>query len=165
MHYQLIMATLVMSGGLSLLMPFQAIACKTHNKQAIKQVVAKAALKHNLPVELLEAIVAVESNWCTSAINRHTRDYGLMQINYKNFRHYKLTPETAVDLHKNVEVGAKILATIKKKFGHELHWYCRFNVGWAPKASNWTSCIKYAEKIAKYYVPYKLQVAKGGFNE
>lgn len=116
---------------------------------AAEPLLYQAAKSRRLPVALLKAIVAVESRGNAQAVNRRTWDYGLMQINHLTATRYGYMPFEMLDKRKNIDVASDVLYRLKKQFGHEPTWYCRYNVGWAPNASNWESCRKYVEKICK----------------
>lgn len=103
----------------------------------------------SLPLGLLEAIVAVESNGNPMAYNKRTGDYGLYQINYRTAVAYGYKPADMYKPHIGRKVAVKLLVDIRKRFGHEKLWPCRYNVGWRLKAGTSRACIIYYNKLLK----------------
>lgn len=108
-----------------------------------------AARKHNLPVNLLQAIAITESGGDHLAVNKRTHDYGLMQISRRNFAHLKLNIDTALDSSQNIEAASILLAELRQKFGHETNYYVRYNVGWRRSALRSQAAKRYAAKLAE----------------
>lgn len=110
------------------------------------------------------AIARVESNGRPNAVNKRTRDYGLMQINHKTARAYGYKPEEMLDKRKSIAVAAQLLKTLKNRFGHEPTWACRYNSGWHRNVPNWAVCKNYMAKLNKagYTGTINRQIAKNG---
>lgn len=118
----------------------------------IKQLssVLLAAHQSGLSFDLLISIAIAESGLNPKAVNRHTHDYGLFQINRRNFVAYKLHSKCYTDIVCNTQTAVKVLQHMHIKYSHkELNWYARYNVGTNKSAHKWTAYSKYANKINK----------------
>lgn len=116
--------------------------------QEVNAELREAARKHNLPINLLEAIAIVESGGRTQAVNVRTKDYGLMQINRRNFAHLNINVKKSLQLGHNVRAASVLLTELKAKFGHEKHWYVRYNCGWKRGCPQWRVAKAYRVKLA-----------------
>lgn len=141
MQTMIIASISVLFGGL-----VEARACSAPIRDVIEQVSAEYALDP----ALLLSIAKTESSCKPGAVNTRTQDYGLMQINRKTAAAYGYTPAQIMQVKTNVRLSAKVLVYMRKRFGHERHWYCRYNVGTAKSAPMWATCAKYAAKLAQH---------------
>lgn len=122
--------------------------CKGCNAE-VRTAVFRAAQKYKVSPMLLEQIIRVESSYKLAAYNKRTKDYGLMQINEYNVRQYKLNKTRLLNnAYYNINYGAKILAGIQAKYGHESMWVCRYNVGYGKlKGTRAKKCLQYFKKL------------------
>jgi soluble lytic murein transglycosylase-like protein len=109
----------------------------------------QAAAEYKLDYRLLVAIARVESGGKPNAVNKRTRDYGLMQINHRTAKAYGYKATDMLDKRKSIAVAAKLLSILQKKFGHEPAWACRYNAGWHRNVPNWSVCKNYMAKLQK----------------
>ena len=110
----------------------------------------KVAKKYGLDPLLLSAMAAVESGYFVGAINSRTADYGIMQINARNIKHYKFSKERLLtDVPYSIEAGAIVLSWFKAKYAHkEKNWFCRYNVGVRKlEGALGRICKSYASKV------------------
>lgn len=73
------------------------------------------ALIHEIPVNLLFALIQVESGFKTNLVAKNqngSADYGIMQCNSRTFPKY--TPEELLDLRTNLKLGSEYLVKMKK---------------------------------------------------
>lgn len=119
-------------------------------KPEIRNIILAEAIQAKIPAELMIAIANAESNCNPTAINRRTHDYGLMQINERTSTMHGIMVYRLMHIQTNVRLAATTLAYMKRRFGHEPHWYCRYNVGTSANASNWESCHKYVARLAEH---------------
>ena len=141
MQTMIIASILALFGGLA-----KAHACS----QPIVAVIEQVSAEYALDPALLLSIAKTESSCRPGAINQKTHDYGLMQINRKTAAAYGYTPAQIMQIKTNVRLSAKVLVYMRKRFGTEKHWYCRYNVGTAKSAPMWATCAKYAAKLAQH---------------
>lgn len=88
----------------------------------------QAALARGLCPYLVAGIVALESEFKINAVNRKSKDYGLMQINKYNIKARGLNKARLLkDADYNLKFGTTILAEFKARYDSD--WICRFNIG------------------------------------
>ncbi len=78
---------------------------------------AQSCVPNAVDPNLLVAIAKTESDWDPSAIKHNpngTTDYGLMQINSRNFGWLGLTPETALDPCRSLRAGYQVLTALSR---------------------------------------------------
>lgn len=114
-----------------------------------QDLVYAAADRHGLPRRLLAAIAVVESGGRADAINRHTHDYGLMQINWKTAKAWGYRPEQMLDPQLSVIVAAELLVKLRKAYGEQPRWICRYNLGTAHGVTRWKACGAYLKKLRR----------------
>lgn len=127
---------------------------KIKNKKPKAIIIQRAAELNGISHKVLAAVIAVESEFRTDAVNRRSKDYGIAQINIYNIRARGLDKKRLVsDAEYGVKIGAKILKEKKSRFSkRESKWLCRYNVGTAPKlrGKRLKKCLTYYKKVAKY---------------
>ena len=90
----------------------------------LRKCILRSARKYQIYPGLIEAIIAVESNFNPRAINRNKNgsvDVGLMQINsfwFPRLKKYGISVEDLFDPCVNVEVGTWILAQCVAEHGY-----------------------------------------------
>ncbi len=99
--------------------------------------IAMIALKHGIEPEIFTAIIAQESSFravkACRIVHRQkacfaTCDWGLAQINDVWIERWKLSPcRLLSDSRYNLEVGARLLKILKRRYGHEEKWWSRYN--------------------------------------
>lgn len=106
-------------------------------------VILKLAREYELEPDLITRIILLESKGEEKAYNRHTKDFGLMQINARTAKAYGLSRTCLMAWKCNLEAGIRILSDIGD--GR----VCRYNVGSKPlKGLRLKSCLKYERKLA-----------------
>jgi hypothetical protein len=106
------------------------------------------AQKYDLDPDLMVALLRVESNfesglkscWPAPWIDEEaqTCDHGLAQINETWVRKWNLDPDRLVhDDHYNIWVQARLLAWLKRYFGHEEDWHGRYHSGTPSKKARY----------------------------
>ena len=120
-------------------------------KECLKATAFQVAAEEGVDPFIFIAIVEHESRWKVSAYNKRSRDYGLAQINEYNVKALKLDKRRLLqDPEYNLRVGARILARIQRRYGHEHLYWTRFNVGYGklgPKRQE--LALKYSNKVMK----------------
>ncbi len=113
----------------------------------------KAAAKHNVPSNILTALIAQESMFRVGAVNKLTQDYGIGQINIRTIKAYKLDMHRLLtDVDYSIDAAAMALSYFHKRYqAVESKWYCRYNVGTAKFTSqNINRCLIYVAKLKQY---------------
>lgn len=163
MGLQILLAMIIVPVSLGFTKPSKPINARLSYEQALSQPrrpykfanvkelhehIDVVARLYGLPSKLLKAVAKVESLDCKYRVNKHTHDFGCMQISKKTIRLYKWNFETVANNDRiNVVAAAIILKDLKKitykKLGSK--WPCSYNVGHRnlPKA-----CAAYLQKIA-----------------
>jgi Transglycosylase SLT domain len=91
---------------------------------------------------LVTRIIVVESKGIEKAFNKHTQDYGLMQINVHTANSLEISRTCLMNWHCNLEYGIKILSSFKR--------VCRYNVGTAAlEGMKLKRCLQYEHKLAR----------------
>jgi soluble lytic murein transglycosylase-like protein len=118
----------------------------------LSNIIHNLARVYNIKPYRLAAILAHESGYKLDAINTKSLDYGISQINHKTIEAYGFDKERLLtDLEYSVKAGAMVLADFKRSFGHrELDYWCRYNVGTAPKHKIQDNCEIYKTLVARY---------------
>lgn len=109
------------------------------------------------PADITLAIIMTESSFKTNAYNKHTKDYGLMQINAFHVRKRKLSRERLLrDVTYNVMHGCQIFNWFYKTYPLN-EAIMRYNVGTRKNAIKSKAAKRYLRNIYKY-----LNIIKGG---
>lgn len=95
----------------------------------------------NISPELVARIMIVESNCKSKAVNRMSKDYGLMQINTI----HKVSKECLFDARCNIRSGIEILATFKRSSQYSP---CMYNIGYAIDKKR-KACDTYLNKLKR----------------
>lgn len=122
--------------------------------------ILSASEKHNVPPELIAAIIHAESNFNPNA-KSYARAKGLMQINPPTQKFLGL--KNPFDPHQNVDAGTKYLSYLLDKFDGQLKLaIAAYNAG--PGAVNkhkgippYKETRKYVKKVMNYYANYRNQ--------
>lgn len=120
----------------------------------VERAVINAARKHRLDADLLMAIYKLESGLKLGAINKHTHDYGIAQVNRHTAAAYKLDKRRLLkDLQYSADAGALILRGFKDQYAarEPATWVCRYNLGSKPILGKRAElCFKYLNKVHKF---------------
>jgi hypothetical protein len=84
----------------------------------LTNVIINHALRYDIPINMLFAIIGIESDFRTDLVVRNqngTSDYGLMQCNSRTFSGY--SGEQLLDLKTNLRLGCEYLLKMKKLYG------------------------------------------------
>jgi len=101
-----------------------------------------AADYYGVDRKLVRAVILTESMGRANVVSK-TGDYGIMQVNKRNIKDYRIY----VDVRFQIVAGVEHLAKLK----HKKHRPCTYNVGTAPFTQNrLKACVKYANKLKKY---------------
>jgi soluble lytic murein transglycosylase-like protein len=131
----------------------------------LSNIIFKASRKHNIPSNLLTAILRQESNYKVSAKNGACGvlrgdykkeaciwvDFGISQINYRTARSYNMDFYKLLnDVEYSVNAGAEVLAWFRKKYASkEDRWWVRYNCGTKPSVYR-DSCQKYYKDVKRW---------------
>lgn len=104
---------------------------------------------HRLDPVIFAAILAQESGFRTDAVNSVSQDYGIGQINVRNIKSLKLDQSRLLkDRQYALNESGKLLARIRKTYGKEKFWFCRYNVGYGTLSGDRLKrCRAYAAKV------------------
>lgn len=108
----------------------------------------QAAIDRGLCPYLVAGIVALESEFKINAVNRRSKDYGLMQINKYNIRARGLNKARLLkDADYNLKFGTLILSEFKARYDSD--WVCRYNIGTtkAPNKKQLKKCKFYTKAV------------------
>lgn len=95
---------------------------------------------------LVRAVIMTESSGRVNVVSK-TGDYGIMQVNKRNIKDYRVY----VDVKFQIIAGVEHLAKLRAKKHKLKNWSCRYNVGTAPLIGNrLKACTKYVNKL-KYF--------------
>jgi len=75
------------------------------------------ALKYEIPVNLLFALIQIESGFRTNLVAKNqngSADYGIMQCNSRTFPKY--TPEELLEIRTNLKLGSEYLVKMKNVY-------------------------------------------------
>ncbi len=104
-------------------------------------VILKLSLEYDVDPDTITRIILVESKGLEKAYNKHTKDYGLMQLNYHTMKARGINVTCALNWQCNLEQGIIILS--------ELSRTCRYNVGSGSLTNNKLQrCLRYETKLA-----------------
>lgn len=121
---------------------------RNSSKKAVPAIILAPAILHlsdayGVSPYTIMRIVLVESRGISSAYNKRTKDYGLMQLNERTMRAYGITKQCALNWICNLEAGISILSDISD--GR----ICRYNVGSGKlKTEKLKRCLKYEQRLA-----------------
>jgi soluble lytic murein transglycosylase-like protein len=100
---------------------------------------------------LLLSVIMVESRFEYKAINKKSKDFGLMQININNVKKLKLDKtKLLTDTNYNIKHGCKILTWFIAKYGDD--GIGRYNCGTKKGCIKYKSTKKYVKKVMGYKV-------------
>jgi hypothetical protein len=125
--------------------------CK--DQELISLLILKAQEK-KIPINLLFALVAQESDFHPNAVNKNEKseDIGLMQLNTARFKKY--SRGRLFDITLNVELGTQHLRELYDKYGSWEEALLRYN-GWGDKAVlHLARCLTKEREIDKIYNSY-----------
>ena len=110
----------------------------------------QSGLKSCKDINLTLAIIKVESDFRISAVNKHSNDYGIMQINDWHVKRYKYSRKKLIsDIKYNMSIGCSILDELTRK--HDLlESVSRYNCGYRRGCKDWTSVKKYVKRVLRY---------------
>ena len=95
---------------------------------------------------LVKAVIMTESSGRPNIVSK-TGDYGIMQVNKRNIKDYRIY----VDVKFQIIAGVEHLSMIKSKKGTKKNWPCLYNVGTAKLTENRLRlCLKYSSKLKKF---------------
>jgi hypothetical protein len=100
-------------------------------KHRLINAVCASAEKHGVPVEVLVALLHVESGFRLGAVNSKTNDFGIAQVNEFNIKAFGINKKLLLtDLEYSIDKGAMILSWFHRTYSkRESMWYARYNVG------------------------------------
>lgn len=116
---------------------------QTAHWRRLLPIIARA---NQIDPQLLKAIVWHESRFNTRA-QSSTHDYGLAQLNRRTIASYQLTPVDARDPVISLTIAAAELRILKRRFGTEKNWWCRYNVGTAAYETVTAKCQRYVLRV------------------
>lgn len=109
--------------------------------------ILEAANEYGVDPVVIARIIIVESRGKAKAVNKKTKDYGLMQINVNTAISMGISNTCLLDWRCNLKHGTEILSKFKR--------VCRYNVGTASlKGARLEKCLHYEKKL--YSINYSL---------
>lgn len=116
---------------------------------------------YQVPESWIRAVVETESNWKPNAYRAepkiHDASYGLMQLLYKTARNlgYTGTPEGLYDPFTNLDLGTRLLAQLRLKYGDNFQRvYSAYNSGdpdlWTRSAEVYRNVTRAVENLTKW---------------
>jgi len=106
----------------------------------------EAAVEFNIKPYRLAAILAQESGYKLSSVNKNSNDYGIAQINHRTVAAFGLCKNKLLtDLSYSIKAGAMVLSDFKKRYGHkEENYWTRYN------SSNPEKREEYKQLVSRY---------------
>jgi len=116
----------------------------------IAHYIDKYSKEYRVPASVMTAIAMVESSYRVKAVNYHSNDYGIFQINDYNIEAYKFNKNLLLtDTSYSVEAGFIVFSWFYKRYPLD-EAIMRFNGGTAKKAINKKPVKKYLKKVKSY---------------
>jgi len=139
-----------------------------------EQEIQSASSKYGIPVEIIKAIIQVESSWNRNAYRAELKindaSWGLMQVLYRTAQWlgYSGPPEGLYDPATNINLGTKYLKYQWDRYGNWVDVFAAYNAGTAKRKTdgtyinqNYVDKVKTAlQKIAKNTIGFS-QSANG----
>lgn len=91
-------------------------------------VIHQLSEEYGLEMELVIAIMRIESNFEPNAISADGKNYGLMQINEVHIKHFE-DKMSILDIKKNVEYSSSLLSSLKEENGNLDYILNSYNMG------------------------------------
>lgn len=129
-----------------------------HNKSSIEltyaisiaSLIDQAADRYKVPANVLAAIAMQESSYILGAINKHSNDYGMFQINKFNIDAYGLSKERLLtDLEYSIDKGAFIFSWFYKRY-KLTDAVKRYNCGTRKSCVNWKGPNYYLLRVKRF---------------
>lgn len=112
--------------------------------------VMQATRKYCDDQNLALAVIKVESDFKVDAINKHSLDYGLMQVSIWHVEKKNLDRAALLSsADYNVRHGCEILNWFVKRYG-TYEGVARYNCGTRKSCPSWNSVRKYKKKVLYY---------------
>lgn len=130
-----------------------------HNKPSIEHKFAvkisnlfdEMADKYKVPANVIAAIAMVESSYRLNAVNKRSKDFGIMQVNLYNIKAYNFDKQRLLnDVRYSIEAGVIVFQWFYKIYNTAEEAVKRYNAGTAKGATKWKGPINYWKKVQKY---------------
>ena len=114
--------------------------------QRVATAIQKVAKEMGIKPQRLAAILAQESRYTLTAVNRRSNEYGIAQINHRTIESFGFDKQRLLtDLEYSVKAGAIVLADFKRMYGkREKNYWSRYN------SSNKDKRQEYEILVAKF---------------
>jgi hypothetical protein len=113
------------------------------------KILHNGATKHGIEPSLVVAIANVESCFGKYKHNKHSHDFGLMQINRRNLASIGLSEHEA--LHndsRNLHAALTMLQKLQRQgLRRGVPWQCRYNIGNQTSNAALKACNSYLSKL------------------
>lgn len=108
---------------------------------------AKYSRVYGVPVNLILAIMNVESSYKLNAVNAASDDYGIMQVNEYHVRKSKLNKQRLLtDLDYSVKHGVRVLQWFYQTYPLD-EAIMRYNCGTRKQCTKWFWVKRYLKKV------------------
>jgi hypothetical protein len=110
----------------------------------LSNVIYYVAKLYDIDPKKYTAILAQESMYKLKAVNSHSKDYGIAQINHKTAKIYGFDIQRLTsDVEYSVKAGAKVLADLKNSHGHkDQSYWTRYNSSKPEKREKYKKLVK-----------------------
>ncbi len=123
------------------------------NVLRLSKAILRSSKRHGVPYRVLTAVLAVESSYRLSAVNKKSNDYGIAQINQWNIEAHKLDKtKLLTDLEYSIDAGAMILAYFYKRYADHKprRWVLHYNCGTRDKCIEMKQVKHYFVKLQRF---------------
>ena len=123
-----------------------------HTERSVRLKVARGLQEcKDLEQNLVLAIIRVESNFKIDAVNRHSSDYGLMQVNSWHVKRKSLSKQKLLsDASYNMREGCKILKYFTTRYKSLGEAVSRWNCGTRKSCIRWDGVVRFRKKVLYY---------------
>lgn len=126
------------------------LAKENNTVKYIKNKIIIHSKKYGVPSNVIYALAKIESNLDYTAINKKSKDYGILQVNQYNIKAYGFNKK---QITKNIDYsiicGIIVFKWFYKKYPLN-EAIGRFHCGTRKNCHKWKKTKKYIQKVKKY---------------
>lgn len=116
----------------------------------LSEIVKKYSLLYNIPPNIVVGMMKAESDYVVGAINKRTKDYGILQVNKLHVRKDDLSiKKLTTDVDYSIYHGMRVFNWFHKRYPLK-EAIARYNCGLRKNCPNWSVVKKYVDKVMRY---------------